>query len=154
MIDGEHERFMRLALTEAAAAQAGGEVPVGAVIVLGGRVVGVGGNRPIGAMDPTAHAEIVAMRAAAASLGNYRLTGATLYVTVEPCLMCVGAMIHARVGLVVFGAAEPRGGALVSAVRAHETPGLNHRLEVLGGVLEDDARTLMQQFFRDRRNSC
>ena len=154
MIDGEHERFMRLALTEAAAAQAGGEVPVGAVIVLGGRVVGVGGNRPIGAIDPTAHAEIVAMRAAAASLGNYRLTGATLYVTVEPCLMCVGAMIHARVGLVVFGAAEPRGGALVSAVRAHETPGLNHRLEVLGGVLEDDARTLMQQFFRDRRNSC
>ena len=154
MIDGEHERFMRLALTEAAAAQAGGEVPVGAVIVLGGRVVGVGGNRPIGAMDPTAHAEIVAMRAAAASLGNYRLTGATLYVTVEPCLMCVGAMVHARVGLVVFGAAEPRGGALVSAVRAHETPGLNHRLEVLGGVLEDDARTLMQQFFRDRRNSC
>ena len=154
MIDGEHERFMRLALTEAAAAQAGGEVPVGAVIVLEGRVIGVGGNRPIGAIDPTAHAEIVAMRAAAASLGNYRLTGATLYVTVEPCLMCVGAMIHARVGLVVFGAAEPRGGALVSAVRAHETPGLNHRLEVLGGVLEDDARTLMQQFFRDRRNSC
>ena len=154
MIDGEHERFMRLALAEAAAAQAGGEVPVGAVIVLGGRVVGVGGNRPIGAIDPTAHAEIVAMRAAAATMGNYRLTGTTLYVTVEPCLMCVGAMIHARVGLVVFGAAEPRGGALVSAVRAHETPGLNHRLEVLGGVLEDDARALMQQFFRDRRNSC
>jgi tRNA(adenine34) deaminase len=154
MIDGEHERFMRLALAEAAAAQASGEVPVGAVIVLEGRVIGVGGNRPIGAIDPTAHAEIVAMRAAAASMGNYRLTGATLYVTVEPCLMCVGAMVHARVGLVVFGAAEPRGGALVSAVRAHETPGLNHRLEVLGGVLEDDARTLMQQFFRDRRNSC
>ena len=154
MIDGEHERFMRLALAEAAAAQASGEVPVGAVIVLEGRVIGVGGNRPIGAIDPTAHAEIVAMRAAAASLGNYRLTGATLYVTVEPCLMCVGAMIHARVGLVVFGAAEPRGGALVSAVRAHETPGLNHRLDVLGGVLEDDARTLMQQFFRDRRNPC
>lgn len=154
MIDGEHERFMRLALAEAAAAQASGEVPVGAVLVLEGRVIGVGGNRPIGAIDPTAHAEIVAMRAAAASMGNYRLTGATLYVTVEPCLMCVGAMIHARVGLVVFGAAEPRGGALVSAVRAHETPGLNHRLEVLGGVLEDDARTLMQQFFRDRRNSC
>ena len=154
MIDGEHERFMRLALAEAAAAQTSGEVPVGAVIVLEGRVIGAGGNRPIGAIDPTAHAEIVALRAAAASLGNYRLTGTTLYVTVEPCLMCVGAMIHARVGLVVFGAAEPRGGALVSAVRAHETPGLNHRLEVLGGVLEDDARLLMQQFFRDRRNSC
>ena len=154
MIEGEHERFMRLALAEAATAQAGGEVPVGAAIVLEGRVIGVGGNRPIGAIDPTAHAEIVAMRAAAASLGNYRLTGATLYVTVEPCLMCVGAMIHARIGRVVFGAAEPRGGALVSAARAHETPGLNHRLEVLGGVLEDDARALMQQFFRDRRNNC
>ena len=152
MIEGEHERFMRLALAEAATAQASGEVPVGAAIVLEGRVIGVGGNRPIGAIDPTAHAEIVAMRAAAASIGNYRLTGATLYVTVEPCLMCVGAMIHARIGRVVFGAAEPRGGALVSAARAHETPGLNHRLEVLGGVLEDDARALMQQFFRDRRN--
>lgn len=154
MSDAEHERFMRLALAEAAGAQASGEVPVGAVIVLDGRVIGMGGNRPIGAIDPTAHAEIVALRAAAASIGNYRLTGATLYVTVEPCLMCVGAMIHARIGLVVFGAAEPRGGALVSAVRAHETPGLNHRLEVLGGVLEDDARDLMQQFFRDRRNNC
>ena len=145
---------MRLALAEAAPAQSTGEVPVGAAIVLEGRVLGVGGNRPIGAIDPTAHAEIVALRAAAASIGNYRLTGATLYVTVEPCLMCVGAMIHARIGRVVFGAAEPRGGALVSAARAHETPGLNHRLEVLGGVLEDDARALMQQFFRDRRNSC
>ena len=151
MIDGEHERFMRLALAEAAAAQASGEVPVGAVIVLQGRVIGVGGNRPIGAMDPTAHAEIVAMRAAAASLGNYRLTGATLYVTVEPCLMCVGAMIHARVGLVVFGATEPKAGALVSAQRAHEVPGLNHRLEVRGGVCEEECRTLMQGFFRDRR---
>lgn len=154
MIDGEHERFMRLALAEAAAAQASGEVPVGAVIVLDGRVIGVGGNRPIGAIDPTAHAEIVALRTAATAIGNYRLTGATLYVTVEPCLMCVGAMVHARIGLVVFGAAEPRGGALVSAARAHETPGLNHRLEVLGGILEDDARMLMQQFFRDRRNPC
>jgi len=91
------------------------------------------------------------LRAAATRVGNYRLTGATLYVTVEPCLMCVGAMIHARVGLVVFGAADSRAGALVSAVRAHETPGLNHRLEVLGGVLEDDARAMMQQFFRERR---
>lgn len=152
MTSDEHEQFMRLALEEADRARAGGEVPVGAVVVLDGRVIGAGGNRPIGAVDPTAHAEIVAIRAAAAAVGNYRLTGATLYVTVEPCLMCVGAMIHARIRLVVFGAAEPRGGALVSAARAHETPGLNHRLEVLGGILEDDARALMQQFFRDRRS--
>jgi tRNA(adenine34) deaminase len=102
-------------------------------------------------VDPTAHAEVVALRAAARALGNYRLTGATLYVTIEPCLMCVGAMIHARIDLVVFGAPEPRAGALVSAVRAHETPGLNHQLLVLGGVLEDECRALMQDFFRDRR---
>jgi tRNA(adenine34) deaminase len=154
MTGDEHERFMRLALAEAAVAQANGEVPIGAVVVLEGQVIGAGSNRPIGAVDPSAHAEIVAMRAAAAAIGNYRLTGTTLYVTVEPCLMCVGGMVHARVGLVVFGAAEPRGGALVSAARAHETPGLNHRLEVLGGVLEDDARELIQQFFRDRRSNC
>jgi tRNA(adenine34) deaminase len=151
-VGAEHERFMRLALAEAGAAGAAGEVPVGSVVVLDGAVVGAGGNRPIAAVDPTAHAEIVALRAAAAAVGNYRLTGATLYVTVEPCLMCVGAMIHARIGLVVYGAAEPRGGALVSSARAHETAGLNHRLAVLGGVLEADCRAVMQQFFRDRRN--
>jgi tRNA(adenine34) deaminase len=142
---------MRLALAEAARAGAIGEVPVGAVVVLDGHVIGRGHNQPIAADDPTAHAEIVAIRAAAASLGNYRLTGATLYVTIEPCLMCVGAMIHARIGLVVFGAAEPRAGALQSAVRAHETPGLNHRLEVLGGVLEAECREVMQRFFKERR---
>jgi tRNA(adenine34) deaminase len=148
----DHETFMRLALAEARGAEAAGEVPVGAVVVLDGQVVGAGGNRPITAIDPTAHAEIAAMRAAAAKVGNYRLTGATLYVTVEPCLMCVGAMLHARIGLVVYGAAEPRAGALVSAARAHETPGLNHRLDVLGGVLESECRALIQQFFRDRRS--
>ena len=153
MIAAEHESFMRLALAEAVQAQSRGEVPVGAAVVLDGRVIGLGGNQPIAAVDPTAHAEIVALRAAAAAVGNYRLTNATLYVTVEPCLMCVGAMIHARIGLVVYGAAEPRGGALVSAARAHETPGLNHRLEVLGGVLESDSRALMQQFFHDRRST-
>jgi tRNA(adenine34) deaminase len=142
---------MRLALAEGERAAAAGEVPVGAIVVVDGRVVGEGANQPIGAVDPTAHAEMVALRRAAAAVGNYRLTGATLYVTVEPCLMCVGAMVHARVGLVVYGAAEPRAGALVSAARAHETPGLNHRLAVLGGVLEEDCRALMQQFFRDRR---
>jgi tRNA(Arg) A34 adenosine deaminase TadA len=148
----DHDRFMRLALDEAMRAGAAGEVPVGAVVVLDERVVAAAGNRPVGALDPTAHAEILALRAAAAVVDNYRLTGATLYVTVEPCLMCVGAMIHARIGLVVYGAAEPRGGALVSAARAHETPGLNHRLTVLGGVLEADCRALIQEFFRQRRD--
>jgi len=153
MTSAEHEHYMRLALVEAARVRELGEVPVGAVVVLGGRVVGVGGNRPIGAVDPTAHAEINALRMAALEAGNYRLTGATLYVTVEPCLMCVGAMIHARIGLVVYGAAEPRAGALVSSLRAHEAPGLNHRLAVLGGVLEDDCRALIQDFFRERRGT-
>jgi len=149
-----HEPFMRLALAEAAYARTLGEVPIGAVVVLGGKVVAAGCNQPIKAVDPTAHAEINVLRAAATAMGNYRLTGATLYVTVEPCLMCVGAMIHARIGLVVYGAPEPRSGALGSTVRAHETPGLNHRLTVLGGVLEDECRTLMQEFFRERRSAA
>ena len=147
----QHAAFMRLALEYAERGRAVGEVPVGAVVVAAGDVVAGGWNQPITAVDPTAHAEIVALRAAAKAVGNYRLGGATLYVTIEPCLMCVGAMIHARVGLVVYGAAEPRAGALASAVRAHETAGLNHRLEVLGGVLEEDCRAIMQQFFRERR---
>ena len=147
----DHAGFMRLAIAEAARAQQRGEVPVGAIVVIDRRVVSRGFNQPISSHDPTAHAEIVAIRAAAASVGNYRLTGATLYVTIEPCLMCVGAMIHARIGLVVYGAAEPRAGALASAVRAHETPGLNHRLTVIGGVLEDECRGAMQEFFKQRR---
>ena len=147
----EHADYMRLALEEAAHALALGEVPIGAVVVADGLVAGAGRNQPISAVDPTAHAEINAIRAAAARVGNYRLTGATLYVTIEPCLMCVGAMIHARIGLVVYGAAEPRGGALVSTARAHETPGLNHRLTVIGGVLEDECRLAIQSFFRDKR---
>jgi tRNA(adenine34) deaminase len=142
---------MRLALTEATRAREAGEVPVGAVVVVDGEVVGAGYNQPIGGVDPTAHAEVVALRAAARRVGNYRLTGATLYVTVEPCLMCVGAMVHARVGTVVYGAAEPRAGALGSAVAAHDTPGLNHRLLVVGGVLEEECRGVMQAFFRERR---
>ena len=142
---------MRLALAEALKARDAGEVPVGAVVVVDAVVAGAGFNRPISSSDPTAHAEIVALRDAAARLGNYRLTGGTLYVTVEPCLMCVGAMVHARVGHVVFGATEPKAGAIVSMTRAHELPGLNHRLEVTGGVLEDDCRQVMQDFFRSRR---
>jgi tRNA(adenine34) deaminase len=142
---------MRAALAEALKARAAGEVPVGAVVVLGDRVIGAGFNQPISSHDPTAHAEVMALRAAAAAAGNYRLTGATMYVTVEPCLMCVGAMVHARVGLVVFGAPEPKAGAIQSMTRAHELAGLNHRLEALGGVLEAESRDLLQVFFKDRR---
>ena len=142
---------MRAALAEALKARAAGEVPVGAVVILGDRVIGAGFNQPISAHDPTAHAEVMALRAAAAAVGNYRLTGATMYVTVEPCLMCVGAMVHARVGLVVFGAPEPKAGAIQSMTRAHELAGLNHRLEALGGVLEAESRELLQAFFKVRR---
>ena len=126
-------------------------MPVGAVAVLDGRVVGRGFNQPIGASDPTAHAEIVALRQAARALGNYRLVGTTLYVTIEPCLMCVGAMVHARVGTLVFGATGPKAGAVVSSCRAHELPSLNHRIDVVGGVLEEDCRAVIQEFFKTRR---
>ena len=142
---------MRRALVLAGEAAQSGEVPVGAVVVVDGAIVGEGFNQPIAAHDPTAHAEIVALRAAAQALGNYRLTGATLYVTVEPCLMCVGALVHARIGEVVYGAAEPKAGAIESMTSAHELPGLNHRLTALGGVLADDSRALLQHFFRNRR---
>jgi tRNA(adenine34) deaminase len=142
---------MRLALREAASASEAGEVPVGAVVLLDGRPIGTGFNQPISTIDPTAHAEIVALRAAARAVGNYRLTGSVMYVTVEPCLMCVGAMIHARIAHVVFGAAEPKAGALMSACRAHETPGLNHRLQVTGGVLEEECRRMIQGFFEGKR---
>ena len=146
-----NETFMEAALDEARQAFAAGEVPVGAVLVVDGRVVARGHNQPISAVDPTAHAEIVALRAGARALGNYRLTEATLFVTVEPCLMCAGALVHARVREVVFGAAEPKAGALVSAARVLDTPGLNHRFAVTGGVLEAPCREIVQRFFRDRR---
>ena len=149
----DHEHFMNLALAQAALARDQGEVPVGAVVVLDGAVVGSGFNQPIGAHDPTAHAEIVALRAAAAALANYRLSGATMYVTVEPCLMCVGAMVHARVGTVVYGAAEPRSGAIVSMTSAHQFPGLNHRIEAVGGVLEEECRAFIQEFFKKKRTA-
>jgi tRNA(adenine34) deaminase len=145
------DTFMRAALDEARRAFDAGEVPVGAVVVLDGRIVGCGFNQPIGSHDPTAHAEVVALRAAARALGNYRLVGASLYVTIEPCLMCVGAMVHARVATLVFGAPEPKAGAIVSSCRAHELPSLNHRLEVAGGVLADECRAIIQEFFQARR---
>ena len=146
-----HDEFMDLALIEARKAAAAGEVPVGAIVVVEGRVVGAGFNQPIGAHDPTAHAEVVAMRQAAQAMENYRLTGATLYVTVEPCMMCVGAMVHARIERVVFGTTEPKAGSMTSQQRAHELPWLNHRLEAEGGIREDECRAVMQEFFRGRR---
>src|SRR5678810_616411 len=127
---------MRAALEQARLAVDAGEVPIGAVVVLDDQIVARAFNQPIRSSDPTAHAEVLALRAAAQHVGNYRLSGATVYVTIEPCLMCVGALVHARVKEVVYGAPEPRWGALVSSLRAHEAPGLNHRLAVTGGVLE------------------
>ena len=146
-----HETLMAEALVEARKARDAGEVPIGAVVVAGGAIVGRGFNQPIGAGDPTAHAEMVAIRDAARQLGNYRLTGATLYVTIEPCLMCVGALVHARIQTLVYGAAEPRTGAVLSTVRGGELPGHNHRFEVVSGIAEAECRELMQVFFRDRR---
>ena len=139
------------ALDEARRARDAGEVPIGAVIALGDEIVGRGFNQPISSGDPTAHAEIVAIRDAARRVGNYRLTGATLGVTVEPCLMCVGAIVHARIGTLVYGAAEPRSGAIESTIRGGELPGHNHRLEVVAGVRETECRELMQEFFKARR---
>ncbi len=144
--------WMGLALDEARRARDAGEVPIGAIVLLDGAVIGRGFNQPIRAGDPTAHAEIMAIREAARAIKNYRLTGATLVVSVEPCLMCVGAAVHARLATVVFGAAEPRTGALVSTVRGAELPGHNHRFEIVGGVREDECRELMQTFFRERRH--
>ena len=145
------EQWMRFALNRALQAGERGEVPVGAVVTLDGELVAEGFNEPISTSDPTAHAEIVAIRRAAAQVGNYRLGGATLYVTIEPCQMCVGAMIHARIARLVYGAPEPKAGAIESAMKAHEHPSLNHRLEVRGRVLEADCREVIQAFFQGRR---
>jgi tRNA(adenine34) deaminase len=151
VIGVDYPALMQEALVEAARARDAGEVPVGAVVALEGDIVGRGFNQPIASGDPTAHAEIVAIRDAARRLGNYRLPSATLCVTIEPCLMCVGALVHARIGTLVFGAAEPRSGAVISAVRGLELPGHNHRVEVVASVCEEACRTLMQDFFKTRR---
>ena len=145
------EILMAAALEEARRARDRAEVPVGAVVAIKGEIVGRGGNQPVSSVDPTAHAEIVAIRDAARRIGNYRLTGATLCVTLEPCLMCVGALVHARIGTLVYGAPEPKSGAIVSTVRAGELPGHNHRFDVVSGVREDECRALVQDFFRDKR---
>ena len=147
------DAFMQLALEQARMAAAASEVPVGAVLVVGEAVVASAYNQPIRSVDPTAHAEILVLRAGATAIGNYRLVDSTLYVTVEPCLMCVGALVHARVRRVVYGAAEPKTGALVSAVAGLALPGLNHTFEVVGGVREEESRALMQEFFKARRQA-
>jgi len=142
---------MGAALELAREARERGEVPVGAVLVMDGEIVGRGFNQPVSLNDPTAHAEIVALRQAGREAGNYRLPGSTMYVTIEPCQMCVGAMVHARVARVVYGTPEPKAGAIESAMRAHEHPSLNHRLEATGRVLEEDCRDVIQAFFAERR---
>lgn len=143
---------MTRALELAAQASAAGEVPVGALLVKEGQIVGEGYNQPISGCDPTAHAEVVALRNAAENLGNYRLTGCDLYVTIEPCTMCVGAMIHARVRRIVFGAREPRAGALVSQLQLLDSNHYNHSIDWQGGVLEQDCSHLISEFFRRKRN--
>lgn len=143
--------YMRAALEQARQAVAAGEVPVGAVLVLDDRIIACGFNRPISGCDPTAHAEIEALRAGALSIGSYRLTGTVLYVTLEPCLMCAAAMVHARVRRVVFGAWDPRAGGAGSVVDACNLPAVNHRVDVFGGVLQEECGALLREFFQNRR---
>src|ERR1700685_343075 len=143
--------FMQAAIEEAQAAGARGEVPVGAVIVSDDRIVGRGGNRTILDCDPSAHAEIVALREAAKGVGNYRLLGTTLYVTIEPCAMCAGAMVQARITRLVYGADDPKGGAVQSCFSIFDHPQINHRVKIVAGVLAEDAATLLQNFFAARR---
>jgi len=145
------EHWMQHALTLARNAGEAGEVPVGAVLVNDGTCLAEGWNQPIARHDPTAHAEVMALRAAGKALGNYRFTGSTLYVTLEPCLMCVGAMVHARVGRLVFGASDPKSGAVTSCLQGFHVAGLNHRVAWSGGVMADECGELLKQFFRNRR---
>ena len=142
---------MRRALRLAEKARERGEVPVGAVVVAQGEVIGEGFNQPITLQDPSAHAEMLALRAAAKHIGNYRLQGASLYVTIEPCMMCCGAMVHARISRLVFAAREPRAGAVVSNAQLLENRWLNHRVQVVEGVLAEPCGELMRAFFRERR---
>lgn len=145
--------FMRQAISQAHNAWALGEVPVGAVVVKDGEIIATGFNQPIGTHDPTAHAEIMALRAASAILGNYRLPGCELYVTLEPCAMCSGAMMHARLARIVYGAPDPKTGACGSVVNLFEQEKLNHHAEVTGGVLADDCAALLREFFAERRRA-
>jgi tRNA(adenine34) deaminase len=142
---------MRAALIEARKAMSSDEVPIGAVIAIDGAIVSAAFNQPISTVDPTAHAEIRAIRAAAQAIGNYRLTGATLCVTVEPCAMCVGAMVHARIGTLIYGTPEPKTGAVISTLKLLDDPSWNHRVSVVSGVMAEDCRALLQDFFKEKR---
>jgi tRNA(adenine34) deaminase len=144
-------QFMHLAIVQAQAAALRGEVPIGALVVLQDRILAAAGNRTITECDPTAHAEIVALREAARKAGNYRLTGASIYVTVEPCAMCAGALVQARVARLVYGADEPKGGAIRTCLQVLNAPALNHRVEVVSGVLAAESVQLLQSFFSARR---
>lgn len=144
--------YMQRALALARRAAAQGEVPVGALVVRGNEIIGEGANCPIGQHDPTAHAEVEALRAAGRALGDYRLTGSTLYVTLEPCIMCASAIVHARIGRVVFGAWDPKAGAAGSIADVFAIPQLNHRVDVFGGVMAEECATLLSEFFRARRS--
>jgi tRNA(adenine34) deaminase len=146
-------KFMQRALELARRAEQDGEVPVGALVVLDNEIIGEGWNRPIGAADPTAHAEIAAVRAAAARLGNYRLTGATLYVTLEPCPMCAGAIVQSRIARVVFGATDPLAGAAGTVFNLLQSPSLNHRTEIQSGVLAEECSRMLKGFFQSKRGA-
>ena len=147
------EEFMRQAIAESEAAREDGEVPIGAIVVIDGEVKGRGRNAVIRSNDPTAHAEIIALRTAAQAIGNYRLTGATLYSTIEPCAMCAGAIIHARIERLVYGAADEKAGAVDTHFGICATDFLNHRVTVESGILESECREMLQSFFRDRRKA-
>lgn len=151
--EAEHENWMRMAIEQARLAADKGEVPIGAVLVRDGEVLAVAHNQPILARDATAHAEILVLRAASQACGNYRLPGASLYVTIEPCTMCAGALIHARIEKLVFGAREPKAGAIVSRSKLLEADYLNHHPAIVEGVLDEECSALMQNFFRARRQS-
>ena len=146
------EKWMRAALALAKQAAQHDEVPVGAVVIKDSQIVGSGFNQPIGRHDPTAHAEIIALRDAAQTLGNYRLPGCTLVVTLEPCTMCAGALVHARIEQLIFGTKEPKAGAVCSSARVLDNSGLNHKVTVVDGLLEKECRALMSSFFQGRRN--
>lgn len=151
MPSGDDAAWMRLALEQAALAAAAGEVPVGALVIKDGEIMGRGHNRNLLDDDPTAHAEIIALRQAAARLGNHRLTGCTMVATIEPCSMCAGALIHARIARLVYGASDPKAGAAGSVLQVINHPGLNHRMEVTAGVLSSECSEILQEFFRRKR---
>lgn len=150
-MDDPDAGFMQAALREATAAGAAGEIPVGAVVVAGGEIVATGQNRSVRDRDPSAHAEVVALRAAGAALGNYRMPGATLYVTLEPCAMCMGALVQARIWRLVFGAYDPKAGAAGSAIDLTDSAAFNHRFETMGGLLADECGSVLRTFFETRR---